>query len=91
MEWLKPRFGRFRKLSLRRIRTFLELPDKLEDFNRANLGIYGLGKRRTLKELSDFVHIDMETQRDRPDSVRGIICLPKACVPLSQLAHGQFL
>jgi hypothetical protein len=44
-----------------------------------------------LKELSDFVHIDMETQRDRPDSVRGIICLPKAFVPLSQLAHGQFL
>ena len=76
MEWLKPRFGRFRKLSLRRIRTFLELPDGLED--RANLGIYGLGKRRTLKQLSDFVHIDMETQRDRPDSVRDARLSAKA-------------
>lgn len=73
MEWLQPRFGRFRTLSLRRIRTFLELPDGIEDFNRANLGIYGLGKRRTLKQLADFVQIDMETQRDRPDSVRDAI------------------
>jgi len=69
MEWLKPRFERFRIAALRRIRTFLELPNGIENFNRANLGIYGLGKRRTLKQLADFVRIDMDTKKDREDWV----------------------
>ncbi len=73
MEWLKPRFERLRQASLHRIRTILELPKGIDGFNRANFGIYGLGKRRTLKQLADFVRIDMDAKGDRPDSVRNIL------------------
>lgn len=70
MEWLLPRFERFRKAAVQRVRTYLELPNGLEGYNVANLGIYGLGKRRTLKELAAFVKIDMETKHSRSESVR---------------------
>lgn len=70
MEWLKPRFERFRQASLKRVRTNLELPNGLEGYNLANLGIYGLGKRRTLKQLAEFTGIDFETKSSRPETVR---------------------
>lgn len=69
MEWLKPRYERFRQDALKRVRSMLELPDGLPDFNHANLGIYGLGKRRTLEQLSKFVKIDMSTLGSRPETV----------------------
>lgn len=71
MEWLKPRFERFRQAALKRVRSYLELPNGLEGYNLANLGIYGLGKRRTLKQLAEFVRIDMATKSSRPESVRA--------------------
>jgi hypothetical protein len=74
VEWLKPRFEQFRRASLQRIRTILELPNGIEGFNAANFGVYGLGKRRTLKQLADFVQIDMEAKVDRPESVRYPMC-----------------
>lgn len=70
MEWLKSRFERFRQAALKRIRTYLELPNGLEGYNLANLGLYGLGKRRTLKDMATFLKIDMETQVSRPETVR---------------------
>ena len=73
MEWLKPRFERFRQASLKRIRTHLELPDGLEGYNLANLGIYGLGKRRSLKQLATFTGIDFESKSSRPETVRTLV------------------
>lgn len=70
MEWMKPWKQRLREKSLRRIRTYLELPNGIdEDFKLDNLGIYGLGKRRDLKQLNDFVGIDLMKQQSRPSSV----------------------
>lgn len=70
MEWLKPRFERYRQASLMRVRSYLELPNGLEGYNLANLGIYGLGKRRTLQQLAQFARIDLTTQSSRVESVR---------------------
>jgi hypothetical protein len=52
------------------IRTYLGAPDGLEDYNLSNLGIYGLGKRRTIKQLEDFMKIQMATKTSRPQGVR---------------------
>jgi hypothetical protein len=52
-------------------RTYLGAPDGLEDYNLSNLGIYGLGKRRTIKQLEDFMKIQMATKTSfRPQGVR---------------------
>eukprot|EP00934_Nitzschia_sp_Nitz4_P000931 Nitzschia sp. Nitz4//scaffold82_size85912//42151//44131//NITZ4_005142-RA/size85912-snap-gene-0.140-mRNA-1//-1//CDS//3329558838//931//frame0 len=67
MEWLLPRFERFRQSALKRVRSILNLPKGDETLNVANVGIYGLGKRRTLQQLADFVRIDMESQVSRAD------------------------
>ena len=78
MEWMKQRRERFRQQSLRRIKSYLQLPtgggndghqEEQVDENLSNLGIYGLGKRRTLKQMADFIGITMETQASRPSSV----------------------
>jgi hypothetical protein len=55
-EWFKHRRERVRIRSLTRIKTALELKEGDESNTaRANLGIYGIGKRRTLAQLDDFV------------------------------------
>jgi hypothetical protein len=69
-EWMKARQQRIRDRSLQRIRSFLGLPDGLEGFRLDNLGIYGIGKRRTLQQLSDFVGVDLEKKQSRPATVR---------------------
>lgn len=59
-EWYKQRRDRIRARSLTRIKTALELKEgDPTDAGKANLGIYGIGKRRTLEQLSDFVGINM--------------------------------
>ena len=65
-EWNHPRDQRFRDASLARIRSYLGVPGGLEDYNLANMGIYGLGKRRTMKQLEDFLNIEMATMKSRP-------------------------
>eukprot|EP00529_Nitzschia_sp_RCC80_P023786 CAMPEP_0113522820 /NCGR_PEP_ID=MMETSP0014_2-20120614/45390_1 /TAXON_ID=2857 /ORGANISM="Nitzschia sp." /LENGTH=465 /DNA_ID=CAMNT_0000420897 /DNA_START=119 /DNA_END=1512 /DNA_ORIENTATION=+ /assembly_acc=CAM_ASM_000159 len=65
-EWMKPRYQRFRDIGIRRMRTFLGFKDGLEDFKVDNLGIYGIGKRRSLEQLGNFIGIDMSTPRKRP-------------------------
>lgn len=70
MEWMKPWKQRLRDQSLRRIRTYLELPNGIDEMLKLdNLGIYGLGKRRTLQQLNDFVGIDLTKEQSRPSSV----------------------
>ena len=65
-EWFKQRRERIRKDSLRRIKLFLGVgtPEGVgADVAQANLGIYGLGKRRTLTQLENFVGIDMKKRQ----------------------------
>ena len=75
LEWINNWAGQkeiILKKSLRRIRSYLEnfgegeveVEEKLD-----NLGIYGIGKRRTLKQLNDFVGIDLNAQQSRPENV----------------------
>jgi hypothetical protein len=75
MEWMKPWKQRLRNKSLDRIRTYLELPTAVdENLKLDNLGIYGLGKRRTLKQLDEFVGIDLVKQQSRPSTVSDAEC-----------------
>ncbi|KAL3914742.1 MAG: hypothetical protein SGILL_005975, partial [Bacillariaceae sp.] len=65
-EWMKPWKQRLRNQSLDRIRSYLELSSGIdENLKLDNLGIYGLGKRRTLKQLNEFVGIDLVKQQAR--------------------------
>ena len=69
-EWFKQRRERIRKQSLLRIKTFLglESPEGVNaEVAHANMGIYGLGKRRNLKQLQDFVGIDMSRRKGNKD------------------------
>ena len=68
-EWMKRRRERLRLESIKRIKSFLQLPEGDKDLNLANLGIYGLGKRRTLQQFSQFLGVDMVNQIGRPDTV----------------------
>jgi hypothetical protein len=59
-EWFKRLRDRFRKDTLTRVKTALQIPGGVSDVNdQANLGIYGLGKRRTLEQLSTFSNVDL--------------------------------
>ena len=45
---------------MKRIKTLLQLKGgETTETDQANLGIYGLGSRRTLQQLESFVGIDM--------------------------------
>lgn len=61
-EWFKQRRERIRNQSLQRVKIFLGIatPEGINiEAAQANMGIYGLGKRRTLKQLQDFLGIDL--------------------------------
>ena len=76
-EWMKPWKQRLRNKSLDRIRMYLELPTGIdENLKLDNLGVYGLGKRRTLKQLNEFVGIDLVKQQPRPSAVS--VCIAEA-------------
>jgi hypothetical protein len=62
-EWFKRQRDRFRQASILRAKTLLQLPIQggETDVNaQANLGIYGLGKRRSLDQLGVFAHVDLK-------------------------------
>lgn len=67
---MKRRKERLRQDSIKRIKSYLGLPDGIEGLNLSNLGIYGLGKRRTIQQMADFMGIDLEAQTSRDSSVR---------------------
>jgi hypothetical protein len=73
MEWMRPRMERFRRAGIQRIKSYLGLPGGIEGLNLSNLGIYGLGKRRSIQQMAKFVGIEMETQKSRPQSVRFVL------------------
>jgi hypothetical protein len=64
-EWFKQRRGRLRQESLERIKSFLHIPgaEETSETALANMGIYGLGKRRSLAQLMDFAGIDLNTMK----------------------------
>lgn len=65
-EWFKHQKPRFRSAAVERAKMILEAKtdEPLTNVDRANIGIYGLGKRRTLKQLQDFMHVDFLALRD---------------------------
>jgi Glycosyltransferase (GlcNAc) len=70
-EWFKQRRERIRNQSILRVKTFLGInsaPGVPMEVAHANMGIYGLGKRRTLKQLEDFARIDLLKRR----GVKGV-------------------
>jgi len=54
-----PRRDILRNQSLKRIKTILQMQDGDGHKAHANLGILGLGKRRSLSQLEDFVGVDL--------------------------------
>lgn len=71
-EWInkrKNRKSRALSKSLRRIRSYLEISKDEESvgiLDNSNLGIYGIGKRRTLKQLEAFAGINLKLLENRP-------------------------
>eukprot|EP00532_Pseudo-nitzschia_australis_P006706 CAMPEP_0168169488 /NCGR_PEP_ID=MMETSP0139_2-20121125/3667_1 /TAXON_ID=44445 /ORGANISM="Pseudo-nitzschia australis, Strain 10249 10 AB" /LENGTH=532 /DNA_ID=CAMNT_0008086915 /DNA_START=155 /DNA_END=1750 /DNA_ORIENTATION=- len=76
LEWIIKWAGRksiVRNKSLKRIRSYLEILEKADENESPsssaekldNLGIYGIGKRRTLKQLDEFVGIDLTKRQSR--------------------------
>lgn len=58
-EWFKRARDRFRKSSIARAKTILNIPGgETESKSHANKGIYGLGQRRTLEQLAQFCNVD---------------------------------
>lgn len=71
--WKSQKLPKLEK-SLERIRSVLGVSRNIEgSFEKLdNLGIYGIGNRRTLKQLGDFVGIDLDEQQPRsPDALCG--------------------
>ena len=59
-EWFRQRRERLRNESLHRVHTMLQIPGgDSSETAQANLGVYGLGRRRTIQQLMDFVGIDL--------------------------------
>jgi hypothetical protein len=73
-----PKQEEIRQMSLKRVQTFLQIDGgDAKRSSQANLGIYGLGKRRTLRQLMDFVGVDLY-QRTGNGEVRATMFLHSA-------------
>jgi Glycosyltransferase (GlcNAc) len=65
-EWYKPRRERFRKAAITRVKQMLHMPTPESStvlVNLSNLGIYGLGKRRSLAQLEEFAQVNLKLGR----------------------------
>ena len=57
-EWFQRQRERFRKEALQRVKTLVSLEGGLTTHKaQANMGIYGIGKRRTVQQLLDFTGV----------------------------------
>ena len=60
-EWFKRQRDRFRKAAIDRVKTILQIPGgETSEQAQANLGIYGLGKRRSLVQFQEFLNMDFK-------------------------------
>jgi hypothetical protein len=57
-EWFKRQKDRFRKGSIDRVKTTIQIGNPSTTV-QANLGIYGIGKRRSIQQLEEFVNINI--------------------------------
>ena len=56
-------------MAIRRAKKVLNILDEqLPESNLANLGLYGLGKRRTLAQLQQFANMDLKSKRGNEGS-----------------------
>lgn len=77
-EWFKRQRDRFRKEALVRAKTLLQLRDGLTSASaKANLGIYGIGKRRTVEQLLRFLGVSTNPEAGN----KGASCGQVAYVP----------
>jgi hypothetical protein len=61
-EWFKHMRDRFRKAAIERVKTTLQMEGgDTSKTAQANLGIYGLGKRRSIQQLEEFTNMDFKT------------------------------
>eukprot|EP00978_Attheya_sp_CCMP212_P047642 scaffold422776_cov67-Attheya_sp.AAC.2 len=66
-----PKQEEIRQMSLKRVQTFLQIDGgDAKRSSQANLGIYGLGKRRTLRQLMDFVGVDLYQRTGNGENMR---------------------
>jgi Glycosyltransferase (GlcNAc) len=64
MEWFKHRLDRFRLKSIERVKIALKMTqESVSDTVVANLGLYSVGKRRTIQQLQAFTGIDLINQK----------------------------
>jgi hypothetical protein len=79
-EWFHHMKNRFRMMAIRRSQKVLNVLDEaLPESNLANLGLYGLGKRRSLKQLEDFTK--MNFSRKRGNEGKTEVCVHEDYVP----------
>uniref|UniRef100_A0A7S3L6I9 Uncharacterized protein n=1 Tax=Amphora coffeiformis TaxID=265554 RepID=A0A7S3L6I9_9STRA len=79
-EWFGRQRTRFRLMAIRRAKKVLNLLDEqLPESNLANLGLYGLGKRRSLAQLQQFAHIDLKSKQGNEGD--DAICVHNDYVP----------
>jgi hypothetical protein len=79
-EWFKRQKTRLRLLSINRVQTALQLKDGDDsEAAQANLGLYGLGKRRSLKQLNEFANVDLHKRKG--NNGLSIKCSGHAWIP----------
>lgn len=85
LEWFKNQKQRFRAASIERVKLMLEIPfgeeGNMKDERalrtaRANLGLYGLGKRRSLDELQTFARVNFAYASS--NAGKQAVCVHKA-------------
>lgn len=87
-EWFKRQRDRFRQASITRAKTVLQLPGGVTDVNdQANLGLYGLGKRRSLTQLSEFTNVDFRKKVGNVGA--GLKCSGHQWVPYDTTVSPQ--
>ena len=73
-EWYRHKKERFRLMAIRRAKKILNLLDEqLPESNLANLGLYGLGKRRSLTQLQQFTNVDFQLKQGNEGA--STVCL----------------
>jgi len=78
-EWFKRQKDRFRKASILRVKTALQLPEgDSSPAAQSNLGIYGIGRRRSLEQLSEFTNLDLKSLRG--NTLESLTCSGKGWV-----------
>lgn len=89
-EWFKQRRQRLRLESLARIHTMLQISGgDSSETAQANLGVYGLGKRRTMQQLTEFVGIDF-VKKTGNRAVSEVVCWPLLS-PSDFVSHSRTL